>query len=187
MVRPMVKQRLRPQRSDNLLPGIIRAAMTNRNSVIAVCTPWTVVSRSVLMSLIITFMLEPAKLQMNWARARGTSSLRGETVVLARFRFSVMWLPPIHVQPRSGVPTSLLPEDTFMTELSRVIEVRPGCQPEHDHNSHRGHLGRAGAQRCRFIAAGQRGQRALAAPSVDQRSADAGAWPTTGSVPASSS
>jgi hypothetical protein len=28
------------------------------------------------MSLIITFMLEPAKLQMNWARARGTSALR---------------------------------------------------------------------------------------------------------------
>src|SRR5829696_5298527 len=109
MVRPMVKQRLRPQRSDNLLPGIIRAAMTNKNSVIAVCTPWTVVSRSVLMSLIITFMLEPAKLQMNWARARGTSSLRGETVDLARFRSSVMRLPPIHVQPKSGVPTSLLP------------------------------------------------------------------------------
>jgi hypothetical protein len=41
-------------------------------------------------------------------RARGTSSLRGETVVLARFRSSVMWLPPIHVQPSSGVPTSLL-------------------------------------------------------------------------------
>jgi hypothetical protein len=28
------------------------------------------------MSLIITFMFEPAKLQMNWARARGTSALR---------------------------------------------------------------------------------------------------------------
>ena len=105
-VSPTVKQRLRPQRSDNLLPGIIRAAMTSRNSVIAVCTPWTVVSRSVLMSLIITFMLEPAKLQMNWARARGTSSLRGETVDLATFRFSVMRLPSIQVQPRSGVPTS---------------------------------------------------------------------------------
>ena len=31
----------------------------------AVCTPFTVVSRSSLMSLIITFMFEPAKLQMN--------------------------------------------------------------------------------------------------------------------------
>jgi hypothetical protein len=29
------------------------------------CTPWTVVSRSWLMSLIMTFMFEPAKLQMN--------------------------------------------------------------------------------------------------------------------------
>src|SRR5438067_4435781 len=28
------------------------------------------------MSLIITFMFEPAKLQMNWARASGTSTLR---------------------------------------------------------------------------------------------------------------
>jgi len=44
--------------------------------VIATCTPFTVVSRSVLMSLIITVMFEPAKLQMNWARASGTSTLR---------------------------------------------------------------------------------------------------------------
>ena len=42
----------------------------------AICTPCTVVSRSLLMSLIITFMFEPAKLQMNWARARGTSARR---------------------------------------------------------------------------------------------------------------
>src|SRR5690606_10051908 len=34
--------------------------------------------RSSLMSLIITFMFEPAKLQMNWARASGTSILRRE-------------------------------------------------------------------------------------------------------------
>jgi hypothetical protein len=44
------------------------------------------------MSLIITFMLEPAKLQMNWARASGASSLRGETAVLATLRLSVMTL-----------------------------------------------------------------------------------------------
>ena len=44
----------------------------------AICTPWTVVSRSSLMSVIITFMLDPAKLQMNWARARGTSTRRNE-------------------------------------------------------------------------------------------------------------
>src|SRR5664279_1972595 len=50
--------------------------MTSRKIVIAICTPCTVVSRSVLMSLIITFMFEPAKLQMNWARASGTSTLR---------------------------------------------------------------------------------------------------------------
>ena len=39
--------------------------MIRRNSVIAVCTPVTVVSRSSLMSSIITFMFDPAKLQMN--------------------------------------------------------------------------------------------------------------------------
>ena len=43
---------------------------------IAICTPCTVVSRSSLMSLIITFMFEPAKLQMNWARASGASTPR---------------------------------------------------------------------------------------------------------------
>jgi len=31
----------------------------------AVCTPWTVVSRSWAIALIITFMFDPAKLQMN--------------------------------------------------------------------------------------------------------------------------
>jgi hypothetical protein len=34
------------------------------------------VSRSLLMSLIITFMFEPAKLQMNCAKANGTSTRR---------------------------------------------------------------------------------------------------------------
>ena len=62
---PAVKQRLRPQRSVSLLHGIIRMAMISRNSVIVACTPVTVVSRSSVMSLIITFMFEPAKLQMN--------------------------------------------------------------------------------------------------------------------------
>jgi hypothetical protein len=44
--------------------------------VIAVCTPATVVFNDSLMSLVITFMFVPAKLQMNWASARGTSALR---------------------------------------------------------------------------------------------------------------
>ena len=50
--------------------------MISRNSVIAACTPATVVSRSCVMSLIITFMFEPAKLQMNWASASGARNLR---------------------------------------------------------------------------------------------------------------
>ncbi len=50
--------------------------MTSRNIVITSCTPWIVVSRSSLMALIITFMLEPAKLQTNCASASGTSTAR---------------------------------------------------------------------------------------------------------------
>ena len=57
--------------------------MISRNSVIAVCTPLTVVSRSSLMSLIITFMFEPAKLQMNWASASGARNLRRDTTAPA--------------------------------------------------------------------------------------------------------
>src|SRR5215203_1589237 len=78
-VRTPRKHRLRPQRSVSLLHGIIRTAMISRNNVITVCTPLTVVSRSSLMSLIITFMFEPAKLQMNWASARGRINFRAET------------------------------------------------------------------------------------------------------------
>ena len=85
-VRPPMKHRLRPQRSVSLLHGIIRIAMTSRNSVIAVWTPLTVVSRSSLMSVIITFMFEPAKLQMNCASASGRINLRGEIAVRLRDR-----------------------------------------------------------------------------------------------------
>ena len=45
-VSPPMKHRLRPQRSVSLLHGIIRIAMISRNSVIAVCTPFTSVFRS---------------------------------------------------------------------------------------------------------------------------------------------
>src|SRR5436309_9452661 len=78
-----VKQRLRPHRSVNLLQGIISTAMISKNSVIVVCTPFTSVCRSWLMSLIITFMFEPAKLQMNWARASGAMNARAEPTQLA--------------------------------------------------------------------------------------------------------
>jgi hypothetical protein len=73
-----MKHRLRPQRSVSLLQGIIRIAMISKNKVIAVCTPLTVVSRSSLMSVIITFMFEPAKLQMNCASASGRINLRAD-------------------------------------------------------------------------------------------------------------
>ena len=54
--------------------------MINKNRVIAACTPSTVVSRSSVMSLIITFMFEPAKLQMNCARASGRINRRASRV-----------------------------------------------------------------------------------------------------------
>ena len=84
-----MKHRLRPQRSVSLLQGIIRIAMISKNRVIAVCTPFTVVSRSSLMSVIITFMFEPAKLQMNWASARGRINLRGDITARPGIRASL--------------------------------------------------------------------------------------------------
>src|SRR6478672_525378 len=92
MMRPSVKQRLRPYRSVSLPAGIISAAMTSRKIVMAVCTPCTVVSRSSLMSLIMTFMFEPAKLQMNWARASGTRTRRRSVEVRATAGVSFMAL-----------------------------------------------------------------------------------------------
>jgi hypothetical protein len=59
-----------------LLQGIIRIAIVSRNRVMTVWTPFTSVFRSLLMSPIITFMFEPAKLQMNWASASGAINLR---------------------------------------------------------------------------------------------------------------
>jgi hypothetical protein len=100
-----MKHRFRPQRSVSLLQGIIRIAMISRNSVIAVWTPLTVVSRSSLMSVIITFMFEPAKLQMNWASARGRINVRGETAGRSGIRPSLdatgftVTDPPLAVHP----------------------------------------------------------------------------------------
>src|SRR3954451_19873664 len=56
----------------------MRIAITSRKSVIVACTPVTVVFRSSVMSLIITFMFEPAKLQMNCASASGARKARRE-------------------------------------------------------------------------------------------------------------
>ncbi len=56
---------LQPQRSVSLPQRIIRAAVTSKNKVMQTCTPWTVGCRSAPMSVIMTFMFEPATLQMN--------------------------------------------------------------------------------------------------------------------------
>src|SRR5215213_10298934 len=62
--------------SVSLLPGIISAAMVSVNAVIAVCTPLTVVFRSVAMLLIATFIVVAAKLHRNCASTSGTSICR---------------------------------------------------------------------------------------------------------------
>src|SRR5580704_13714979 len=71
MARPSTKHRLRPQMSVSLLPGIIRDAIVSVKSVMAVCTPMTVVCRSEAIALMATFMFVAAKLAMNWASASG--------------------------------------------------------------------------------------------------------------------
>src|SRR3954453_85121 len=68
-----MKQTLRPQMSVSLLPGIISAAIVSVNSVMVVWIAVTEVPRSSAIVLIATFMFDPAKLQMNWARANGST------------------------------------------------------------------------------------------------------------------
>src|SRR4051794_17220741 len=68
----------------------MRMAMISRNNVIAACTPSTDVSRSRVMSLIITFMFEPAKLQMNCASASGARNLRRAAAAPASTVVAVM-------------------------------------------------------------------------------------------------
>src|SRR3954454_16344353 len=98
-MRPPTRQRLRPKRSVNLLHGIMSTAMIRRNRVIVVCTPFTSVFRSWLMSLIITFMFEPAKLQMNCASASGAMNARADPTQLAVVRPGFVGAPltPVHV------------------------------------------------------------------------------------------
>src|SRR4029453_7120223 len=95
-------------------PGIMSAAMTSRKSVMATCTPWTDVSRSALMSVIITFMFEPAKLQMNCASASGTSTLRRAVGVLLPLTASVT-SDHVHL---SGAVVELI------IEIDRVVDQR---------------------------------------------------------------
>src|SRR5687768_4388069 len=77
-----MKQTLRPQMSVSLAPGIIRAAIVSVNSVMVVWMPVTEVPRSSAIVLIATFMLDPAKLQMNWARANGRTTAPAASVAL---------------------------------------------------------------------------------------------------------
>src|SRR5215213_2143746 len=77
-----MKQTLRPQMSVSLAPGIIRAAIVSVNRVMVVWIPVTEVPRSSAIVLIATFMFDPAKLQMNWARASGSTTAAAAWVPL---------------------------------------------------------------------------------------------------------
>src|SRR5918993_5150028 len=90
-----MKQILRPQMSVSLAPGIMRAAIVSVNSVMVVWIPVTEVSRSSAIVLIATFMLEPAKLQMNCASARGRTTAPAAAVALMpSVRELVIAVPP---------------------------------------------------------------------------------------------
>src|SRR3954462_8105927 len=93
--RPAMKQTLRPQMSVSLLPGIISAAIVSVNSVMVVWIPVTEVSRSLAIVEIATFMLDPAKLQMNCASAKGRTRAPAAVVALTpAVRESVMIASP---------------------------------------------------------------------------------------------
>ena len=94
--------------------------MITRNSVIVVCTPFTSVCRSSLMSLIITFMFEPAKLQMNCASASGAMNARGEPTQGAADRGSSVG---VALAP-SGDPMPPLAQDCDQVALDRTRDRR---------------------------------------------------------------
>ena len=70
MTQPMEKARLRPIMPPILPPRIMRLAMTSVYSVIAVCTPCTVVPRSSATVAMETFMTDESRAMRNWPAAR---------------------------------------------------------------------------------------------------------------------
>ena len=125
-----MKHRLRPQRSVSLLQGIIRIAMISKNRVIVVCTPFTVVSRSSLMSVIITFMFEPAKLQMNWASARGRINLLGDITARPEIRASLAatGFSVTRAHDRNGV-SARLRQQTESPFVDAALKPLPHARP----------------------------------------------------------
>src|SRR5262245_40877000 len=106
----------------------MRTAMIRRKSVIAVCTPATVVPRSALMSLIITFMFEPAKLQMNWASASGSRKRRRDSAASVTCRGPAALTAP---EARSGVPArGELVDDHDVEDDDQEPPERGGREPD---------------------------------------------------------
>src|SRR3954447_11838138 len=105
----------------------MRTAMISRNKVMAAYTPVTVVSRSSVMSVIITFMFEPAKLQMNWASASGARNLRRsgtdrDTVALEAMRAACAIRS--RIGKGAGLPAGGFHPDRVITEpaFRRVLD-----------------------------------------------------------------
>src|SRR5438128_4408183 len=75
------------------------------------------------MSLIITFMFEPAKLQMNWARASGTSTLRRAAAGSA-FLSAMARRPCSHDRWNDGLLARRLPLDATSAGCRRRHPAR---------------------------------------------------------------
>jgi len=97
--------------------------MTNKNNVIAVCTPCTVVFRSSLMSVIVTFMFEPAKLQMNWASANGNNARRSTGDIRPPLTAcdAVTTAAPIRYRDGIGRRRPRLPEPSTRSAMSATL------------------------------------------------------------------
>ena len=70
MASPIANARLRPRMSPSFAPSSMNAAITSVYRVIAVCTPWIVVSRSSTICEIATFITLESSTMTNWAEAR---------------------------------------------------------------------------------------------------------------------
>ena len=103
MMQPMAKARLRPIIVPILPPSTMRLAITSVYRVMAVCTPVTVVPRSLATVAMDTFMTDVSRVMRNWPvasvnRMRPAPALAAVAAELAPAAAAVdcllMWSPP---------------------------------------------------------------------------------------------